>query len=147
MMTINIQRASNVTVVGAHSHKNCKAVYCITTGEIYASALDAAEANGASHSAMSFALTGKTKTCKGKRFCYVSKIAEHLDEIAEHNRVRTNKVIAYDGVVARQEALRKAKENVAKHKTVVDDLRRRLEDATALMTEAENALKALKDED
>lgn len=82
-MTINIQKATNVNVTGHHSNKNCKAVYNITTGEIYASGLDAANALEIDPSCVSAALTGKSKTCKGMRLCLVSKIMEHLEEITD----------------------------------------------------------------
>lgn len=139
-MTINIQKCSNVTVNGHHSHKNCKAVYCIDTGEIYASALDAAAANGVTQSPMSSTLTGKTKTCNGKRFCFVSKMMEHLEEITEANRIRAEKVAAYDAEIERRGVIAKAHAELNKHKANVEELRRKLEEATALMTDAENEL-------
>lgn len=143
-MTFNIQNASIINVEGHRTHKNCKAVYCITTGEVYASVADAAEKNGVSQSAMSWAVCGHTKSCKGKRFCYVSKIVEHLDEIAEISRVRTTKVNAYEKVVARQEAVRKAKAKYDKHKAKVDELQAKLDEAKHLMAEAEQELNELK---
>ena len=142
-MTINIQKCSNVTVNGHHSHKNCKAVYCIDTGEIYASALDAANANGVTQSPMSSTLTGRTKSCNGKRFCYVSKMMEHLEEITEANRIRAEKVAAYDAEVERRRSVAKAQEKLNQHKANVEELRRKLEEATAVMACAENELHAV----
>lgn len=136
-MTINIQKASNVTVVGHHNHKNCKPVYCIDTGEIFASTIDAAEANNVGHPTMSSVLNGKTKTCNGKRFCFVCKIMEHLEEITEANRVRAKKIAAYDAMIAEQNAKKEAEENLAKHKAKCEELRARLEKEMQLLNEAE----------
>lgn len=136
-MTINIQKCSNVTVVGHHNHKNCKPVYCIDTGEMYASAIDAAAANGVTHPSMSNALTGKNKTCNGKRFCYISKIMEHLEEITEANRIRAEKVAAYDAIIAEQNAKKEAQENLAKHQANVETLRQKLEAEMQLLQEAQ----------
>lgn len=143
-MTINIQKCSNVTVNGTHSHKNCKAVYCIDTGEMYASCVDAANAEGVTPTSISYALTGKSKTCNGKRFCYLSKMMEHLEEINNANRIRANKVAAYDADIERRNALAKAQEKVDKYKAHVEEFQRRLDEEIALMTEAETELLKLK---
>lgn len=146
-MTINLQNCSNVTVNGHHSHKNCKPVYCITTGEIYASALDAAEANGVTHPTMSNVLTGKSKTCNGKRFCFVSKMMEYLEEINEANRSRVAKVAAYDADIERRNAIAKAQEKVDKCKANIESFNQRLYAEAGLLVEAENELKRLKNGD
>lgn len=136
-MTINIQQATNVNVTGHRSNKNCKAVYNITTGEIYASGLDAANALGIDASCISAVLTGKSKTCKGMRFCLVSKVMEHLDEITEQNRIRVAKVAAYDTMIAEQTAKQKAQESLEKHRAKCNELRAKLEKEMQLLQEAE----------
>ncbi len=136
-MTINIQKASNVSVVGYHNHKNCKPVYCIDTGEIFASTLDAAEANNVCHPTMSSVLNGKTKTCNGRRFCFVCKIMEYLEEITEANRVRAEKIANYDAMIAEQNAKKEAEEAIARHKAKCEELRIKLERETQLLAEAE----------
>ena len=153
-MTINIQNASTVNVTGHHSHKNSKAVYCIDTGEIFASTIDAAEANDVSVSAISLVCLGKTKTCNGKRFCYVSKMMENLEEITEATRVRAAKVAAYDAEIERQNAIAKAEEerrktlakaesDVQKYEAKVADLRSKLADVESKLENAKNELNAL----
>jgi hypothetical protein len=136
-MTINIQKASTVNVTGHHNNKNCKAVYNITTGEIYASGLDAAKILDTDHSCVSNVITGKTKTCKGMRLCLVSKIMENLDEITEQNRIRIAKVAAYDAMIEEQEAKKHAKENLEKHKANIEALRLKLEQEQELLKKAE----------
>ena len=146
MTNINIQNASNVFVEGSRTHRNCKAVYCITTGEMYASVLDAAEANGVSQCAMSWNVCGKSKTCNGKRFCLVSEMTEHLNEIVENSRVRTQKVSAYDEIVERRKAVREAEERVAERKARCEELRNALEAEMALFADAEQELNELREE-
>ena len=143
-MTINIQNASNVNVNGHHNHKNCKAVYCIDTGEMYASAIDAAKAEGVARASMSYALTGRSKTCNGKRFCFVSKVMEHLEEIAEMNRIRAEKVAAYDADVERRNAIAKAQNNVERYEAQVIELERNLELTKMYLEDAKRELHALK---
>jgi hypothetical protein len=142
-MTINIQKASNVTVIGSNSHKNCKAVYCITTGEMYPSILDAASENDMSYGAMCQAIMRGSKCRNGKKFCLVRDVVAHLDEISEHSRLRANKVAAYDADMARRAAISKAQEKVTKRKANADELRRKLADADALVAEAERELHEL----
>lgn len=146
-MTINIQNASNVTVNGTNRDKHCKPVYCITTGEMYASALDAAEANGVTHSSMSFALTGRTKTCNGKRFCYVARMMEYLEEINQANHERIVKVAAYDAENERRNALKNAEADVQKCTEKVEDLRLQLSEAETALNHAKARLYELKNND
>lgn len=136
-MTINIRRATNVKAVGHHINGNSKPVFCITDGAVYASVIDAAEKTGATQSNMSAAVTGKIKTCKGKRYCFISNVMEHLDEIAENLKIRNEKVAAYDAMIAEQNAKKMAKENLAKHQANIEALRLKLEREMALMQEAE----------
>lgn len=146
-MTVNIQNASNVTVVGTHDHKNCKGVYCITTGEVYASVMDAAKANNMTQGAMSAAIAHGSVCRNGNKFCFVSRIIEHLDEIAVNNRARTMKVNAYDEVMARREVIRKAEDKLAKHRAKVEELRQMLNDEMELMADADIELQKLQKQD
>lgn len=63
---------------------NCKPVFCITTGEIYSSAKEAAEKTGMSISTISYACTGKQHTAGKMQFCYVADMTAHILEIATH---------------------------------------------------------------
>lgn len=136
-MTINIRRATNVKAVGHHINGNSKPVFCITDGAVYASVIDAAEKTGATQSNMSAAVTGKIKTCKGKRYCFISNVMEHLDEIAENLKIRNEKVAAYDAMVAQENAKKEAAENLAKHRAKCEELRAKLEKEERLMQEAQ----------
>lgn len=147
-MIINITKCANVTVNGVHDHPNCKPVYNITTGEFFASGLDIANALGVTPETVSCALHNKIRTVKGCRLCFVSRILEHLEEINEQNRIRTErerinaeKASAYDAIVAEQAAKRKAKakaeERVNAHKAKIDALRRQIEEESSALSEAE----------
>lgn len=110
-MTITIHEKATATAQGNKKNGNCKPVLCIDTGEIFASVYDAADKLNVTASSMSCAITGKTKTCKGKHFCFVSKVSEHMDEITK--RIRDNADIAakaarWDALIAEKEASRKA---------------------------------------
>lgn len=145
-MTINIQKASNLKVNGVRTNGNCKPVFCITTGEVYASSIDAAKAIGVQPSTLSWAISRGSK-CQGKKFCFIANVIAHLDEIAECNRIRETKVLAYDAINAKKEAMRKATEDYEKRKASCELLRQKLEKELALMTEAEKQLNALKEEE
>jgi hypothetical protein len=136
-MTINIRRATNVTAVGHHINGNCKPVFCITDGAVYASVTDAAEKTGSTVGTMSAAVTGKIKTCKGKRYCFIAGVMEHLDEISKNIKVRNEKISAYDAMIAEQNAKKEAQENLAKHKAKCEELRVKLEKEMELLQKAE----------
>ena len=148
MTTVNVQRASTVKAVGTHNGKNCKAVFCITTGEVYASVLDAAEANGLTSATMSYLINNNSFSRKAnKKFCFIAHIAEHLEEIAANNRARQQKVAKYDAIEAHKEAIRKASEEYEKRKATCDALRQKLATETELMNKASENLATLKQGD
>ena len=144
-MTITIQKESNLKANGIRTNGNCKPVFCITTGEIYASSVDAAKAIGVRQSTLSWAINHNRK-CQGRKFCFIANVMEHFDEIAECNRIRENKVMAYDAINAKKEAMRKATEDYENHKAKCEILHQKLEKEMALMTEAEKHLNMLKEE-
>lgn len=143
-MTINIQKCSNVTVIGHRTRRNCKAVYNITTGEMYASVLDAANALGVSQGALSFSLDDdKERTCKGMRLCFQSKMMEHLEEINQMNRIRANKVAAYDADMARRAEICKRQAKLEELEASKRKLMQEVAEVTALVAEAERELHEL----
>lgn len=114
MKNITITKQSNAQAIGTRSHGCCKPVMCITTGKVYASASDAAEEIGVSLSVLCHAARGAIRTCKNKRWCYVSHVMEHLDEIAENIRIREEKVAAYDKIVGKEQRKQELAEREAK---------------------------------
>jgi hypothetical protein len=107
-MTVKIQNASEITnAQGMPRNRNAKPVICLDTGEVFASARDAAESAGAHPSTMSWALTERQNTCKGKRYCYLSKVTEHLDELTTNIQAMSEKAKKYDELVARKDEMPK----------------------------------------
>ena len=111
MKKINIQREANIKAEGKLSGGNCKPVVCLNTGDVYTSCMDAAEAVGVHISAMSAHLRGKTRTVHGKKYMYLSSVAEGLDVIV--TRLRETSAVEEDARKWReyqeeQEVIRKA---------------------------------------
>jgi hypothetical protein len=147
-MTINIQKSTNINAIGIHMNGNAKPVFCITDGSVYASVTDAADKNGTTVASMSCAVTGKIKTCKGKRYCFISDVMRYLDEISENIKTRNEKVAAYDAIMAERRAQEEAEEaerrrkaeaqeRLEKHKAKCADLAAMLEKEMQLLKEAE----------
>lgn len=161
MKTINIQHEANIKAKGEHGQKNAKAVICIETGEVYASTTDAAEKVGVHITTMSSVCLGKIRTCKGKHYCYLSRVAENLDSIVTRLRETAaveNDAKKWQAYQAEQEAIRKAEEErqtaIAKAKEKIAQLDEKCGEyeskwhaTMAARTEAERELKALLGED
>lgn len=138
---ISIHNEAIIKGNGEHIHKNCKPVICIDNGNVYTSVFDAADSVGVNRGQMSNHLRGRTKTIKGKHFCYLSQSAESLDAIV--TRLREISVMEMDAQkwrkhqaeqkakeeaeAKRQEAIRKAKEDHAKAITKAREKVARLE--------------------
>ena len=169
--TINIQHEANIKAKGEHTQKNAKAVICIETGEVYASAMDAAAQVGAHITTISAVCLGKIRTYKGKHYCYLSRVNENLDSIV--TRLRETSAVEEDAkkwqaYQAEQEAIRKAEEErleairraeekrqaeiakadakVAKCTEIRDRLAAQLEEAERNLMNAEIEREALDDE-
>lgn len=147
MKQINIQHEANIDAKGNLNSKHCKAVVCLETGDVYSSATDAAEATGVTLSNMSCHLTGRTRSVKGKHFCYLSRVSESLNVIV--TRLRETAAIESDAkkwqaYQAEQEAARKAEEkrldNIRKAEERVARLTSKCDEYNAKLVEAANAL-------
>ena len=114
MKKIIISNHSEVTAKGKLDSRKCKPVICIDTGVVYTSVTDAAIANGTTAAAISGSYTGKSKTAKGKRFCLVSNMSEHYEEIAEHIREMYAVYAKAEEERAEKERIEKAKAEYAK---------------------------------
>ena len=92
---ITITNACTATVAGIRTHGNCKPIFCLTTGEFFASLLDACDKYNITQSNLSYHLMGHSKhqTCKGLKFCYASKVQEHYDEITQQMREKTTVIM------------------------------------------------------
>ena len=113
MKTIIINEKATIEAKGDFSSGHCKPIICIDTGEVYTSVTDAAEAVGTALSNMCVHLSGKTRSVKGKRFCYLSKVNGSLDAIVTRLRETSEmeaKAKMWDAMMAEQEAIRKAEQ-------------------------------------
>jgi len=142
-MTIITKKTSTITVEGTHIKKNCKPVLCITTGTIYSSVSDAAYINGATLTNMSAHLNGKSNTCKGKKFCLVSNMAEYADEIAQSICTKQAKAMKYDAIVEEYRRVERANENLRRRREACEKLREQYKAEMQALAEAEAEVKAL----
>lgn len=115
--TVSIERAKyDVIIENAKVHKG-KAVYCITTGEYFRSAREAAEHYDISYGSLIMHLNGKHDTCgsgtgykkQGLRFCYIAELATALPAISKQT------------IEMKQNGL--SKEDVERLKKEIDDLK------------------------
>lgn len=136
-MIVKIHNQANVNASGTKTSANCKPVYCITTGRIYASVADAAKDFDVNQSTVSRVIIGKTRTVKGNRLCYLSKVTEHFDEITECITKIHEKASHYDAIVAKQVAKQKAFDNLALRKQELDKAKIQLQKATQMFAEAQ----------
>lgn len=160
MKKVNIQHEANIDAQGNLNSKHCKPVVCLETGEVYSSATDAAESIGVTLSNISSHLTGKSRSVKGKHYCYLSRVSESLNVIV--TRLRETAAIEADAkkwqaYQAEQDAIRKAEEKrataiakaeakVAKLTETCNQHERKLRDARDALLEAATELEALRDE-
>lgn len=117
-MNININGNSILTnAIGTHTNKLCKPVINHTTGEVYASATDAAEALGVTIHSVSAVCRGILNSCKGNKLTYVKHASENVDSLTAQIRALNAKIaeMEADAAVGRairekEEAARKAEE-------------------------------------
>lgn len=92
---ITITNACTATAIGEKRRSNAKPVLCITTGEVFASITDVCAKYHTSYSNLHHHLNSYRgqKTCKGLKFCFVSKTHEHYDEITQQMRDKTTVIM------------------------------------------------------
>ena len=140
--TINIQNEANIHVEGTHIHHNSKPIICIETGEVFASITDVAEKVGCGFSNVSSHLRGKSRSVKGKHYCYMSRSVESLDAIV--TRLRETSTMEEDArkwreYQAEQEAIRKAEEKrIADERRAKEEYEAKVEKAKAKIERIKN---------
>lgn len=123
-------------------NRNCKPVFCITTGEVFPSLTDAAAMNNVTVSAMSLATSKKNKVCKGKRFCLVSELSMHeLTELAEAMKVSVEKAAKYDAIIAERNHKAEVSKRLEQCKAKYAELQRKIETTKRQLDEAEAEFK------
>ena len=144
-MKINIQKEVNINAKGVHGSYNNKFVLCIDTGEFYVSLRDAAATFHIDPGALSRAIAQK-RVCKGHRFCFVSKMSEDYEAIAEIIRINAEKAKAYDEIIGRQKAIEKAEDDIRKGEVRLEQLRQQTKCVEEMLEEAKRRLNELKGE-
>ena len=117
-MNININNPVSIqNVLGTHTHYLCKPVINITTGEVYASALDAAKILNVAASTVSYACTGRLRVCKGYELRYIDHASGNINVLlaeirklyAENEQLRKDaKIGHYLRILANEERAQKA---------------------------------------
>lgn len=140
---VTLHNEATISAQGKKRTTNAKPVFCIDTGMVYASSLDVAEQIGVSPSTVSWALTGRQKTCKGKRYCFVSQITEHLDEIASTAQLREFEAVEYRKIVYKNKAINDTTAKLEKHKENLLKLKQKLAAEEQAIIDAERELAEL----
>ncbi len=120
-------------------NRNAKSVYCITDGKVYASGIDAAEANGLKPATISAVCIGRLKTAKGKKYCYVNDMQARVLEISEAMQSAFKDADAYK-IIKAEEKVKEA------HAKKLDKLQSKIiarEERLAKEQEELNTLKAM----
>ena len=142
-MTIQINSPVNLdNVIGTRTHKLCKRVVCLDTGEVFASVSDAAESAGVSQSFMSAHCLGRTRTCKGKHYAYVSHTSENFEALTARLRSMSAEMADYLAWKAERDATRKANEERQRLMARLEQRRKSYENA---QTRAQRALERMQE--
>lgn len=123
-MTINFNNQVVLTeVLGHRTHHSCKQVVNKTTGKVYASATDAAEALGSNVGNVSQCCLGIIKTVKGNELEYLDHTSGNINSLAKVIRAKQDRITELEAQIAKLEAdaavgrtIREAKEAEAKAK-------------------------------
>jgi uncharacterized protein YukE len=86
-----------------HNTGTRKPVFCITDLKQFSSLHEVARYYGVTQGAVSWVITGRMKTLKGKRFCLVKDMPYHADEITAVAVSMRDKASKYDAILAEQE--------------------------------------------
>ena len=157
MTEVTIHNKATVNAKGRRNGGCCKPVICIDNGKRYTSVTDAAEQAGVTTCSMSQHLNGLSRTCKGKRYCYLNQLTENANMIMD--RLNEALIDAEDArrwreYQAEQEANRlaeerrlrnieKAREKIAEYEEKSAAYRDKMFEAMSLKEEAERKLDAL----
>lgn len=156
--TIIIQKKATIQATGEHINKNNKPVICLTTGEFWSSSIDASKSVGVHPATMSAYCTGKYAHPEGLKFCYVTDLPQHLNELSssltkywENEKERyfedRRREIEEQERIRREKELDIAQKRVERHQKRVDSLLAELKDAQNTLIASKNTYASLlKDE-
>lgn len=133
---ILIQPKSIIKGKGKRSNGNTNAVICMTTGEVFTSCTDAAEKIGTTVGHMSCVCRGHGHTAKGRKFCYVKDIDEHLGEVVDCIR----KANMYDEAMTYEEKRKELISAIQHQKDMIVYFEEKLAEAHELLADAEKEM-------
>ena len=140
---IVIQRKAIIRGKGKSFNENTNAVLCITTGDVFTSCTDAANHANATQGHMSNVCRGNGYSVKGKRYCYVKDINEHLDEVATSIR----KANMYDEFMTKEEKRKELVGRIEYYDNMIEynnqTVNRLLQEKQELQESREKAIKEL----
>ena len=140
---ITIQHKAIIRGKGKSCNGNTNAVLCITTGDVFTSCTDAAMNADSTIGHMSHVCRGNGNTVKGKRYCYVKDINEHLDEVTESIR----KANMYDEFMTKEEKRKELVANVehweSETKRISDEMDKLFNDSLKANEELDKARREL----
>ena len=119
---ITVSRKAIIKGKGKCNNGNTNAVMCISTGEIFTSCTDAANANNVTVGHMSTVCRGKGRSAKGKQYCYIKDIDMHLDEISD----AISKKNAYQELLAKENRRKQLRNMIADYKGDINRLEQEL---------------------
>lgn len=102
---------------------NAKPVFCITDGTLYASAVDAAKANGLNFATISAVCRGKFQTARGKQYCFVKDIPARVSDISatmQKYYAATAKQLAFEQAQKEVELITAKEAEINKRKAAIE---------------------------
>lgn len=138
-----IQRKAIIRGKGKSCNGNTNAVLCISTGDVFTSCTDAANHANATQGHMSNVCRGNGHSVKGKSYCYVKDINEHLDEVATSIR----KANMYDEFMTKEEKRKELVGRIEYYDNMIEynnqTVNRLLQEKQELQESREKAIKEL----
>ncbi len=135
---ISVQKESIIKGKGKRTNGNTNAVLCISTGEVFTSMSDAAEHYGVTTGNFSVACRTPNRTVKGKKFCYIKDINNHLHEVSD----AIYKANMYDEYMTKEEKRKELVAEMDKWQSEVARLEYELYKAKENLDHAKSALLA-----
>ena len=117
--------------------KNAKPVYCISDGSIYASGLDAANALNVDAASISTMCRGKVKSVKGKQYCFVSDLHNHILDISNITKELLEDAMKYREIEAKRIAEEQRVQKKNKLQNEIEAIKKRIADEQRRLENAE----------
>ena len=142
---LTVTEKSEAPATGHRIGGNAHPIMDLTTGDIYTSGHDAAEKIGVTQASISWAVTGKSTSCKGHKFIKVADARNNISAISKAIKTANAKAEATQTEADIQiEAIRaECAENLTAAKRVANDLYDSLQTTAEELRETESKYNAL----